>query len=317
MFLITFFTIFLAILKIALIAGAAFALVKKRYLSQADITSVSRSVVYFFLPCLIFSKITEGFNPGELHYWWQFPLSALLIFLMGFTSLIILFRGLPEARELIPLSLLQNAGYFVLPLGKAIFPDQFTTFAVYTFLFIMAQSPILWTVGPLCISSRKDGQDRGWKRILNPPFITICVSLAVAFAGLGPRIPDVIAITTRTAGDAAVPMSVFILGGGLGALKFVRPKNLKGLCLSSANKLLIIPLLVIPFIAVSGYCRSDPLFETLLILQACTPPAVGLMIQVKNYGGNQELVSTGLLISYLLSLITIPFFLSVWEVWPG
>lgn len=309
MFITTFIAAFLAVCRIALIAGAGFFLVKKKILSQEDIRAISRGVVCFFLPCLIFAKITQGFDPS-MESWWKFPLSAVFVFAAGLITMMIVFRGLPRLKELIPLSVLQNAGYLVLPIGQSLLPDRYDEFAVYTFLFIMVQSPLLWSVGPYCIASEKHGT--GWKRIINPPFVAILVSLALVFSGLNTSIPGVINHTATLAGDAAVPMSIFILGGGLGMLRWARPANLGGLCLAAVNKLVLVAVFFMPAVSVLGWVGTNEVFEKMLLLQCCMPPAVGLMIQAKNYDGDQQRISAGLLIAYVCSLLTIPLVISVW-----
>ena len=74
---------------------------------------------------------------------------------------------------------------------------------------------------------------------------------------------------------------------------------------------------LIVFMGLTGYCQGNPLFEAFLLLEACSPPAVALTIQVKKYGGDDESVSAGLLIAYLGCLVTIPVFLSLWQVFSG
>ncbi len=310
MFITTFVAAFLAVCRIALIAGAGFFLVKKRILTQQDIRAISRGVVYFFLPCLIFAKMTQGFDPA-MESWWKFPLSAVVVFGAGLGTMLLVFRGVPRIKELIPLSVLQNAGYLVLPIGQSLFPDRYDAFAIYTFLFIMVQSPLLWSVGPYCIASKKQGS--GWTRVFNPPFVTILVSLVLVFTGWNDFIPNVIGRTATLAGDAAVPISIFILGGGLGILQWTRPANLGGLCLAALNKLVLVAVVFMPLAGLAGLYGTSKVFESMLLLQCCMPPAVGLMIQAKNYDGNQQLVSAGLLISYLCSLLTVPLVISVWE----
>lgn len=83
---------------------------------------------------------------------------------------------------------------------------------------------------------------------------------------------------------------------------------------AAINKLILVPILVMCFIAITNYCGNDQLFAKLLILEATAPPAIGLFIQVKNFGGDYEFVSSGLLVSYIGSIITIPLFFSLWNI---
>jgi predicted permease len=62
---------FEAMLLILIVVGVAAVLARKGIFSEAMISGASRGVVFCFLPCLIFDKITTGFSPTTMPYWWM------------------------------------------------------------------------------------------------------------------------------------------------------------------------------------------------------------------------------------------------------
>lgn len=48
------------------------------------------------------------------------------------------------------------------------------------------------------------------------------------------------------------------------------------------------------------------------MIQACSPPATNLILMVKSYGGDTQSVSAMMLVLYLLSILIMPVWISMW-----
>jgi len=311
---------FLAILVIFIIIVAAGLLVRRRIVTQDQIQSLTRVTVNVFLPCLIFTKIVKAFDPGALPFWWVLPLSSILIactgLLFGYLAFL---RELPAKKNMLAMCSLHNAGYLILPIGTVLYPEQFDKFALYVFLFVPAFSLILWSYGKyLCTSGEKERIHV--RALITPPFLACVVSLALVFLNLSRHFNNQdnyllhgILRAMDLLGEATVPLANFILGAVLGSISFrIRPYIADALRVAGV-KLLLIPLLALLILHFTKWFSDDALLCNFFILQAASPPATGLILQVKNYGGDVQKVSSLMLVCYSLCVLTLPFWLALWH----
>jgi predicted permease len=110
-------------------------------------------------------------------------------------------------------------------------------------------------------------------------------------------------------GDSTLPLAMLVVGGSLGLIA-IRRVQLKPVVLLILAKLLILPALGLLFI----WRLSLPhLFGLLIIMQLAMPSATSLSLIITHYKRKDLLISQGVLLTHLFSLISIPLFLSlVW-----
>lgn len=187
----TFTGTFLAVLKVFIIAVGAGVLVRKKVITQEQIKSLSAVTVNVLLPCLIFSSMTRSFHPTDLPIWWILPLAGAAMVIFGLILGGIFFaRKLYTKKNMLPLASTQSAGYLVLPLGSVLFAQQFDIFATYCFLFILAVTPLNWS---LCkyLTTAAENDKLTWKTLITPPFVASIFALFLIFTNLNGFIPKV------------------------------------------------------------------------------------------------------------------------------
>jgi predicted permease len=311
---------FLAILVIFIIIVAAGLLVRRRFVTQEQIQCLTRVTVNIFLPCLIFTKIVKKFDPGALPFWWVLPLSSALIACAGLLfGYLVFFREIPAKKNMLAMCSLHNAGYLILPLGKVLYPDQFDEFALYVFLFLLVFSLILWSYGKyLCTSGETERINL--RALITPPFLAGVVSLTLVFLHVSQYFKDRdnyilygILQAMDLLGEATVPLANFILGAVLGSISLrMRPYLADAIRVVSV-KLFLIPLLALLVLHFTDWFSDNKLLCYFFILQAASPPATGLILQVRNYGGDVQKVSSIMLLCYMLCVLTLPFWLALWH----
>jgi len=315
---------FMALLRVFIIIVVAGLLVRKKIITQSHIKSLTAVTVNVFLPCLIFSNILANFEPGSLKIWWVLPLSSGLLTGLGLIlGALLFFRELPAKKNMLALTSMQNAGYLILPIGAVVYADQFEKFALYCFLFILGISPILWSVGKyLCTAGA--GEKLSYKGLMTPPFIANIAGLVLVFTKLNvvftnPNEQGRYVITHTLfksidlLGQATVPLATFVLGAILGSIAFRLRPYLFDAIRTVAVKLIILPLITIWILYALDWGSSFPLIADFLVLQAASPPATGLILQVRNYGGDEQKISSLMLVHYFLCGITLPFWLAFWH----
>lgn len=313
----TFFTAFAgtlgAVFKVSLVILVAGFLVRKKIITDEQITGLSFITVNILLPCLIFANIVLTFDPQSMPLWWILPLVGTGMILAGLLLGMLLFRRqLPAKKNMLPLCSIQNAGYLILPLGHALFPAQFERFANYTFLFLLSVGPLLWSVGKFLTTSGQE-EKLSWKGLMTPPLLANIAALVVVFSGTTGYIPELLLEPVEMLGQAAVPVANFVLGAVLGGLSLrLKPYALDAVK-TNIVKLGLVPMLtVIVLYALKSY-SIDPLLENFLILQASAAPATGLILQLRQYGGEEQKIGSIMLVSYLTCMVMLPFWIALWN----
>lgn len=305
---------FLAILPLALIALAGAFLRKASFLKDNATRGLSDGVVYLFLPCLIFDKITNGFSPEDMPFWWIIPLTAMGIFAVGaLMGFLLFFRRVRQTPDLIPLSFIQNAGYLVVALGEVLVPDDQAVFSALIFLYVLGHSPLLWSIGKLLITTRNPGTPFRRRDLLTPPLFANLGSVSLVLLGLTASIPTPVRQAVGFLGDAAVPVSLVVLGASLGTIQIRKNQNWDIVVRAVALKLLVIPCLVISLLFIFEVPEAYPFLAFMLALQSMSPHATNLIVQVRTYGGDVERTGAVLLASYGACIITIPLWVSLWS----
>ncbi|MEA2062775.1 MAG: AEC family transporter [Gemmatimonadota bacterium] len=311
--LTSFTATLVALAKIALVIGVAAWMVHRKIFNEAHTRALTAVVVNLALPCLVFSNVIKCFDVSDFPHWWKFPLIGAALCLIPLLLARLVFNRAGSARNtLIALSGLQNAGYLVLPVGEMLFPEQFEQFSIYIFLMLLAYMPILWSVGTFLISHR-EGMKLELRKIMPPPFCVNVLAMILVFTGLDRFIPEIILEPVELVGTACVPLATVVLGLTMGALhvrRLPRPAFLAGVV---GIKLLVVPTAMFFLLKYTGF-SSGSLENAFWIIEAASPPATALVLQMIHFGGDEKLVCGTLVTAYLAALFTMPLFLSLVQV---
>jgi predicted permease len=313
LFFQAFSSTFMAVLQIGVVVLGAGLLVRFKVIDDNQVKALSNTVVYVFLPCLIFSSIIRNFHPETLPFWWMIPLSSVALSIVGIGLAWLFFRReLPEKMNMIPLSSIQNAGYLVLPIGQVLVPDRFSEFTLYVFLYILVHNPIIWSIGKYFTTAGKHTKFE-LKQLLTIPLFANLAGLFFVFTHTRSFIPTVIESSIHLMGTATVPLATFILGAAMGNIHLGKQKFNVDVSRALLIKLVLIPGLVLIAIAPTPLAHEWQIIGLMLILQGASAPATAIVLQIKTYGGDIEKTQTVLLYSYIACLFTIPFWVALWE----
>lgn len=307
-FFSSFFPIFVAILKIFLIALVAGLLVRRKVISQEIVNGLSRVTVLVFLPCLIFAKILKNFNPETMNFWWIIPVAGFAMIGIGLLFSSLLFYGnLSGKRSLLPLASIQNAAYLVLPIAESVYPENFDTITVYVFLIVLAVSPSLWSIGKYLSTDNPSGQKHSTlKSLINPPFIANILALVIVFTNLNDPFPGFLLESIDFLGGATVPVVTFILGATLGGISLREWPKIWDSLRVILVKFVLIPGGTLLAILVFNAYPENPILSEFLLIEASSAPATGHILLSRTFGGNVQQTGSIMLISYFVCLVTIP-----------
>ena len=302
-----------AIASIFIVIFGAGLMVRRGVITQGQIDGLSSATVNIFLPCLIFTKVVDVLDPSTQPWWWTLPLAGIVMALVGTGLGALVFAGqLKAKRGLLPLAGMQNAGYLVLPVGLALFPDRFDTFALYVFLFILGYNPVLWSLGKYLISGPAAGRP-GWQGFLTPPFVANIVAIIAAISGLEAALPRPAVEAVALIGSAAVPVATLVLGAVLGGITIRFRSILGDAGRTMGVKLVMLPALTAFLVHISGLAGSNPLLAEFLVIEAASAPPVAVVLQVRTYGGDERSVGSIMVFSYAACAVTLPAWIAIWR----
>ncbi len=317
-----------AVGSVFIIALAGAWLVRKEILPRNAMNTLSRLVFSLFLPCLLFSKVAESVSWAQLSEYWIFPVSCVVFIATG-TLLGKLLVRLCRPRQVIANGIVAaigfgNSGYLPIPLlltATAIFPefssnpvagDQAVAFIS---VYLLASSPMLWTLGFSIIAGRKFSE-LSLRKIFTPPVIAMFLGIVV---GLTPPLkswfcssggvlnPLFRAISTIAM--ATVPCALIVLGGGLSAGPVRGVVNRRTIFSVILVKLIIFPVLATGYVLMLRYFGIFPanlIAALVLIVEAGVPPANNLAVIASLVCPEmQQGLSTLLFWVYLASTLTL------------
>lgn len=314
LFFQTFGSLFQSVLLIFIIAAIALILVRRGILGDHVVKALSQVTVQILLPCLIFSSIAGNLDVRSFPIWWIIPLIALGTTAVGFGLGMILFaRDLPAKKNLIPLSAMMNAGYFILPIGQVIFADDFNRFAMYVSLYILGISPLIWSIGKYYMTHTGDTPGH-WTELITPPLIANIAAIFVVLTGINRIIPDVVMRSVEMVGNATVAIATLILGATFGKLSLKMRLPAWDISRVILIKMIGVPALMVGILLLFPLYNEYPMLNDLLILEAAAPAATALIIQIRRYGGDERTAGGIMLFSYLACLFFVPFWLALFRV---
>jgi predicted permease len=311
MFLESFKITGLAVMQIFLLAGIGYFLVKKSILGPEGLNSLSRLVMEVTFPVMIFCQLIKDFRFGSYPGWWLLPLLSLLITLIGLlvgAIFVGLLKGQEHRMQFLSLVTFQNSGYLPLALVAAMLPpEKLGTVFIYIFLFLMGFNLVMFSAGVHMLTFHKNKKFE-LASLFSPPVVAIGATLILIGLGLNKFVPEAALKPLRLLGDCTLPLAMFVVGGSLAEIR-LRHINKKAIALLILAKMIIMPLVglwvVVKF-------RVPELIGLLIIIQLAMPAATTLSIITRHYKREDLLVSQGVFFSHIVSILTIPLFLSLY-----
>ena len=141
-----------------------------------------------------------------------------------------------------------------------------------------------------------------------PPVIATLFSLVFIFFGFYKFVPAAAIRPLRMLGDCTLPLALMVVGGNLAQISLKRIDK-RTLLLALLAKMLILPalglLIVFKF-------RFTELLGLLILIQLAMPPATSSSLIIGHYKKDDLCISQGIFFGHLLSLVTLPVFLSLY-----
>lgn len=292
--------LFNVILPIVLVAGAGFILARTL---EVDPRSLSRVMLYFFTPALIFSSAYRTQLSQE--YLTIAIFAIAMTVLMGLVTWILI-RVMQYDRltgSAFALGVLFiNAGNYGLPLILFAFGQEGLSRAALYF----AVSAILTQTLAIFIAARGRADAReAFLNIFKMPLV-YAVVLGLALNLTGRVVPEPIMKSVDLVGSAAVPVMLTILGFELARASLGNDRLT--ISLATAVKLVLTPIVAFPLAALFGLTGVG---RAVSIIEASMPTAVMASIVAVEFDVRPPLVTGIVFASTIFSIVTLTILLAI------
>lgn len=313
MALLSYFnSVFQVMLQIFLLGLVGFVLVRKKILLSEAVTGLSSFLIGVTFPALIFWQLVTKFNFSLYPDWWIFPLASFIITGLGLFVGFLFSLSVKDAqlkREFVSLVGFQNAGYLPLTLLAWIAPKEYQDILlIYLFLFLLGFNVVIWSWGVYFLSHKL--KTFSLAGIFSPPVIAVLAGLAFVALKLNGFMPKFILQPIELLGNCSFPLAVVVLGATLAELSSHRQFQKKIIFRLILAKLIVLPTLGL--LLVSSF-RLPYLLGLLIIMELAVPSANSLAVIARKYSEEGKIISQGIFVSHLVSLVTLPVFLALFN----
>lgn len=208
-----------------------------------------------------------------------------------------------------------NYGFIPIPLISEIFGERALG---VLFLHNVGVELGIWTIG---VSLASGGLTKGWwKNVLNPPSITIVISLVINGLGWAHLVPEFISQITGILASAAIPVMMLLIGATFYDQIFHAkvegdPSSPWPAYVSSVLlRLLAIPVL---FLLAAMWLPISVELKQVAAIQAAMPAAVFPIVLTKHYGGDARTALRVVMATTVVGFVTIPLWISTGISWLG
>ncbi len=288
-------------------------------------SKVSRFIVNISLPATILNAVTGSDMPHDQEMLPIF-IAAVSIFLVAhvvchFIQKII--RWNPTYELMLNYS---NLGFMGIPIISTLYGGEYV---LHVSIFMMTFNLSLFSYGVYLLSreasenrsipaaaasgkvlsqspdsASESGQKTSGfsvKKLLSPGILSAFLAIGIYLLNI--RLPQHAVSLFSTVGATTTPLAMIVIGSTLAGVKFSTVFTDKELYLFSFLKLLVLPL--ITFFVLRFFIKDRTLLEISTILSGC-PIAGNVSMLCMEYNRDVTLVSKGICISTLLSMVSIP-----------
>lgn len=297
------------IAQLFLILLAGFVLVRAGLLRAADSKVLSVILVYLVIPCVIIDAFQIEDTPAiraGLAVSFAAAAAIHLLFLV-LTGLLRRFLGLDAIER--ATAIYSNAGALVIPLVQALLGQEYV---IYSCAFIIVQLVLLWTHRSMIL---RGAGALSWKAILTNVNLLSIAAGAVLYAGRIP-LPAVLSGAMDDMGALMGPLGMLLAGMAIAESPLRQLVCTPRYYLTAALRLVVYPLAALVLLWATGMAALLPDGRAILMtvyLAAITPACTTITSMVQLYGQDAGKSSALYVMSTLLSIVTMPLMLAVFD----
>lgn len=295
-----FYVVLNQVLILFLILIIGFVAGKFKIIDSTGTKILSELLLSVASPMLVFNSFFIEFSSEKLiNILWIIGAGGGM-FLISILLGNLMYKGFDEKIKpvIIFTAIFSNCGYMGLPLLKALFGEEGVFYgSFYIVLFNIA----LWSYGFILFGGKGTKAQIISKVLVKPALIAVYIGMIIFVTGI--PVPSVIKDATKYVGDMTLPLSMLIIGGVISTIKFNTVFSDWRVYLSSAVRLILMPLISIAFSRLIG---APALIASVVAIALAMPTAASTTMFSEMFDKNTVFASKCVTVSTLISIATIP-----------
>lgn len=298
-----FFSILNQMLSLFCIGIIGYMMYKAKVLDDTAMVRFTKLILNITLPAQIVTSFMNSrgvVSHKTVFYVFGISLLCYLIPALIGVLFIVLVRIPKQQRgSYLFMHLFANVGFMGFPVISTIFGDEGMIYAV---IFNVVFNVLVYSIGIIMIGSGKEHVGFRPKLLLNMPFLSALLSIALFFTPV--RFPEAVMNAFDYLGNVTTPVAMLILGCTIASMPVKKLFDDWRIYVFTAVRLAGIPLAVVMLLKLIGV--NDPLIAGVMIILTAMPVATNTTMLAIEYGGDRQLASKGIFFTTLFSVITIP-----------
>ena len=297
------------IVQLFLMIFMGYLIVKTGLVRDDDSKVLSKIILYLIVPCVII-------NAFQVDYTTDTVKGLLIAFAASVLTQVVLLIVISAAGKLLHLNEVEvasvyysNSGNLIVPIVTFILGQEWV---LYGCVFMSVQLVFLWTHCKKIIS-REASYD--WKKILlNINMISIFIGVILFFTKI--RLPEIIGNTLASVGTMIGPASMIVTGMLFAGMNLKQIFANKRVYFITFLRLIAVPLIALVLIKLSNLASfsADGNKIILIVFLAIITPSASTVTQMcQVYGNDSKYASAINVMTTLLSIITMPVMVMLFQ----
>lgn len=284
-------------------------IVSRKMLPSSVFSVLSTLSLEIALPAMIFSDVVRKFDIASYPDWRALPLWWLgfTLYLLILTLVFSVFSSKEKRGEFMISLFFQNGIFFPLAIFSTI--PQYSHLVIDVFFFTMFYAALLFNTYYLFFPSAKKTFDI--KKIFHPVLISVLLAILFVLLNISRFVPKPVITGLSMVGAMSIPLLMLILGGNIYMDFSSKAKTNK----SDVFAFVLIKNFIFPLITllVIYLIKPPENVAMILLIESAVPPITATPILVERAGGDKSSANSFLLYSFMLSLISIPLMITIYN----
>ena len=285
-----------------LIIGLGYAAAKAKLFPANTNRALAQLVIYITNPCTVLFSVLGSERGLSNRQVYLLTAIAVVFFAVVIAAGLILPRLLrcpKEKRGMYAFMVtFSNMGFLGFPVVSALYGANAVFYAsIFNLIFQL----VVYTYGVWLVGGAEGGFRLQWKTFCSPIIIASVVAYICYLTDL--RAPAFVVKTLNMLSGVTSPVCMLVIGIALAAVPLGKVFRNWRIYVISLVKLLALPLLAY---AILNPFVSHPLILGITVVIAAMPVATMSTLLASKYGADEELAASGVFLSTLMSVVTIP-----------
>lgn len=286
-----------------------FILVKSSLLTKHDSKVLSTVALYIVTPCVII-------NAFQVQYSQDVKNGIILSFLAAIIVHIIYIAGVRIIGKVYTLNgvekatiIYTNAGNLIIPLVQALLGKEWV---VYTTGYILVTTVFIWTHGRMLICEEKGFNVKDLLKNVN----VIASVIGILLFALKIQLPFLITETMDSMSATIAPICMIVAGMLIAGMNVKDCLKNKRLYVITFLKMIVFPLFAIAlfkFTNLSSMAKNGDMILLISLLASVAPTAASVTQIAQIYDADSEYASAYYFITTMLCILTMPFFVWLYQ----